>query len=102
MLPDADGQPAQPLHLEDPEHGLRGIVDIDEALAAATPLLEVWWEVRKHPDAPPFSGGVWDAWPARDADVCALAREEEQLIRDLVRWKREVKRRGRPAAQADR
>jgi hypothetical protein len=62
-------------------------VDINEALEVAMPLLEVWWHVRKHPDAPAFSGGVWDAWPARDADVCAIARLEEQHIDAYLSWK---------------
>jgi hypothetical protein len=92
-VPNEPGETPQPAYLE--------LVDIDEALAAAEPLLEVWWVVRKHPDAPPFSGGVWDAWPARDSDVCAIARAEEQLIWDLVRF-RKVKSNGRPPSQADR
>lgn len=76
-------------------------VDLDEALEVALPLLEVWWTVRKHPDAPPFSGGVWDAWPARDADVCAVAREEEERIWDFIEWWKES-RRDRSAAEAGR
>lgn len=73
----------QPIHM--------AVVDIDDAIEEASPLLEAWWHVRKHPDSPPFSGGVYDAWPARDADVCAVARDEERRIWDYREWKRTKK-----------
>lgn len=70
------------------------VVNIVEALEVATPLLEPWWSVRKWPDAPPFSGGVYDAWPARDSDVCAVARDEEEAIWAFIEWRRASKAKG--------
>lgn len=42
--------------------------------------MELWVQTRKHPDVPPFSGGVLDAWPAWAADTIAIARNEQVLL----------------------
>lgn len=42
--------------------------------------MELWKETRKHPNAPAFSGGVYDSWPAWAVDALAIAREEVSCI----------------------
>ena len=84
--------------MEQPAH--KGQIDIDEALAVATPLLETWWAVRAHPDSPPFSGGVYDGWPARDAEVIAYARAEEYVISEW-QWHLQTKGRGDDGSPAE-
>ncbi len=56
-------------------------VDIRQALAESEHALSLWYVVRKHPDSQPFSGGVFDAWPAWGAEVIAICRDEEFEIR---------------------
>jgi hypothetical protein len=63
-------------------------VDIDEALAhwQVAAVLERWGSARMH-EAPAYSGGVLDAWPAVMVDGLAVCRSEEQAIDDFKRWK---------------
>lgn len=62
-------------------------MDIDEALddAQTSAVLERWWSARMH-EAPAYSGGVLDAWPALMVDGLAVCRSEEQAIDDFKRW----------------
>lgn len=62
----------------EPRH--RGVVSIDAAYTAVGDVLAVWRDVSSWPDAPPFSGGVWDAWPRRLAQGIALLKAETQAI----------------------
>lgn len=64
---------------EQPRH--MAVVDVDEALAVSGHSLELWLQARKHPDAPPFTGGVLDAWPAWAVDALAICRDETSAIR---------------------
>lgn len=54
--------------------------------------MELWLETQKQPNAPAFSGGVLDAWPAWAVDALAIARDEYTLIR--VYLMQEAERRG--------
>lgn len=62
-------------------------MDIDEALAdrQVAAVLERWWSARMH-EAPAYSGGVLDTWPAVMVDGLAVCRAEEQAIDDFARW----------------
>lgn len=62
-------------------------IDIDEALAdeQTNLVLSLWADARHHADAPPFSGGVLDAWPALAVDGFAVCRQEDQAIDDYLR-----------------
>jgi hypothetical protein len=42
-------------------------------------VLERWWSARMF-EAPAYSGGVLDAWPAVMVDGLAICRSEEQAI----------------------
>jgi len=42
--------------------------------------LDIFFHVSAHPEAPPFSGGVWDEWPARDAEALAVCKQERDII----------------------
>lgn len=55
-------------------------IDIDEAYAAVGDVLAVWREVSRWSDAPPFTGGVFDAWPRRIAAGIAFLRGESQSV----------------------
>lgn len=72
--PPKDGKPvpAQPRH--------RGVVDIDEAHEAVRDVLEVWRATSSWGEAPPFSGGVWDAWPQRVSQGLAFLRNEMKAV----------------------
>ncbi len=66
------------------------MVDVDEALSESTEVLEMWRETQKHPEAPPFSGGVMDAWPAWAVDGLAVCRVEVQRIRAFLQGVKRV------------
>ena len=72
---------------EEPQSRMRATVDIDEALTDAKTLavLDVWWDVRAH-EAPAFSGGVRDAWPALMVEGLAVCKAESMAIGDFTRW----------------
>lgn len=63
------------------------VVDMPRAVAFSRPALDIWGEARKHPDSPPFSGGVLDAWPAWAVDAMAICRNEEEAIRQYLQSK---------------
>lgn len=44
----------------------------------------MWSAAKRHPNAPPFSGGVLDAWPSRLADAFAVLDFELELVRGHV------------------
>lgn len=46
--------------------------------------MELWLETQKQPNAPAFSGGVLDAWPAYAVDALAIARDEYAVIRAFL------------------
>lgn len=58
----------------------RGVVDIDEAHREVADVLAVWRSVSLWPDAQPFTGGVWDAWPKRLAEGVAYLRAESRAV----------------------
>lgn len=57
---------------------------IESAIVAVTDVLAVWREVAQWPDAQPFTGGVFDAWPHRLARGLAVCRAEAQAVRDYL------------------
>lgn len=69
--------PAQPRH--------RGVVDIDVAHREVGDVLAVWRSVSLWPDAPPFTGGVWDAWPRRLAEGVAFLKAEAAVVQAYLR-----------------
>ena len=78
MPPKRKGEAAQP-------RWTRARVDIEEALAdPAVDLVLERWDASKHHEAPPFSGGVLDAWPALMVDGLAICRQEETAIGDWL------------------
>lgn len=82
--PAKEGEAAQFLH--------KARVDIRAAIAATEDLMELWLDTQKQPNAPAFSGGVLDAWPAYAVDALAIARDEYALIRVFLL--QEAERRG--------
>ena len=50
--------------------------------------MDLWTQTQKYPEAPPFSGGVLDAWPAEAVDAIAIAREETATLIDFLRGER--------------
>lgn len=67
-----------------PQPRWRARVDVEAAIVAVTDVLAVWREVAMWPDAPPFSGGIFDAWPHRLARGLAVCRAEAQAVRDYL------------------
>jgi hypothetical protein len=55
-------------------------VDLDAAHREVADVLDVWREVSLWPDSPPFTGGVFDAWPRRIARGIALLRSESHAV----------------------
>ena len=53
---------------------------IDEVLRRSWRELDVYFFTQAHAEAPAFSGGVWDEWPARDADALAVMKQEAAII----------------------
>lgn len=76
--PPRQGLPAQPLHKD-----VR--VDIERAFVVSEPALRVWG-VSVATDAPLYSGGVLDAWPAWVVDVLKVARPEMECIKAFLSW----------------
>lgn len=56
-----------------------------EAFAASQHYVELWRVARQQPDAPLFSGGVLDAWPAIDTAALQVMQAEDSAIGDLMR-----------------
>lgn len=63
-------------------------VDIKRAVAESADLMDLWTQMQKYPEAPPFSGGVLDAWPAEAVDAIAIAREETATLVEHLRGER--------------
>lgn len=76
---DSKGKPKPP----QPRH--RGVVDIDQAHREVADVLAVWRAAQLAPDAPAFSGGVWDAWPKRLAEGLAFLRAEAAVVTAYLR-----------------
>lgn len=79
VQPKKDGRPVAP------QYRHKGVVDIDEAHAEVGDILAVWRATSSWPDAPPFTGGVWDAWPARVAAGLAFLRSEVGAVTAYLR-----------------
>jgi len=47
-------------------------------------VLARWWAVLQWPSAPPFSGGVLDAWPARLAEGLVICRQEWAAVQEVL------------------
>jgi hypothetical protein len=62
------------------EYRWKGTVDLDAAHREVADVLEVWREVSRWPDSPPFTGGVFDAWPRRLTRGISLLRSESQAV----------------------
>lgn len=74
-----------------PRH--RAVIDLDDAFLRSEDVLDAWVDARRWPDAPPFSGGVLDAWPARLAQGLAVCRYEEAAVRACLRAEAKTRRR---------
>lgn len=61
------------------------MVDIREALAGSEGLRDLFWRWMRWPEAPPFTGGVLDAWPAREAEGLSFARREWAMVRSYLK-----------------
>lgn len=72
--------PPQPRWKGTREEPRRAVVDIDEAHEAVRDILKVWRSTSSWPDAPPFSGGVWDSWPQRMAQGLSFLRNEMKAV----------------------
>lgn len=70
----ADGQPRW-----------KGAVDVEEAMAEVGDVVDAFFAWLSWQDAPPFTGGVLDAWPARMAQGLAMAKREWAAIQAHVR-----------------
>lgn len=55
-------------------------MDLDVAHREIADVLDVWREVSRWPDSPPFTGGVFDDWPRRLAHGVAFLRSESQAV----------------------
>jgi len=62
-------------------------VDIDEALASVADDLGLWMHAEDS-GAPPFSGGVLDAWPARYVSIFEICRQEDRLVTAFLQSER--------------
>lgn len=40
----------------------------------------MWLQAQQHPESPPFTGGVLDAWPAAAVDAFAILNAENRMI----------------------
>lgn len=63
---------SQPLH--------RQVLDIMTALAETRRAVDLYTKARVHSNAPAFSGGVLDAWPAWAVQAFAILRQEEMRV----------------------
>lgn len=43
--------------------------------------MNLWTTSQQHPESPPFTGGVLDAWPAYAVDSLGICRQELSMIR---------------------
>lgn len=75
-----------------PQFRHKGVVDVDEAFEAGREILDAWLACQDWPEAPPFSGGVLDSWPARLSDGIALCRREWAAVQAYLKSEREAQR----------
>lgn len=61
-------------------------IDINRACAHVADVLDAFWAAAQWEGAPPYSGGVLDAWPARMADGLAVARQEWATVQAFRRY----------------
>jgi hypothetical protein len=66
------------------------VVDIQEALHVTRDAMEAWSTAQQH-EAPPFSGGVLDAWPAWAVDAFAVLTAEREAVRAYLRAEAELR-----------
>ncbi len=59
-------------------------VDLERARRQVADITQRWWAMMAW-DAPPFSGGVLDAWPARLADGLAVCKSEWAAIQAALK-----------------
>lgn len=59
-----------------PQRRHLAVVDLVSAMHQVRDIIQVWQEVVGWPGLPPFSGGVYDAWPARAAQGLVICRQE--------------------------
>jgi hypothetical protein len=74
-----EGQPYLP-----PQPRWKERVDIMQARAVAAPFMDAWFSASRQPEAPLFSGGLLDAWPALDTAAVTVMRQEEDCVRALL------------------
>lgn len=75
-----------------PQPRWKATVDIDEAHLEVRDILEVWRTTSLWPDAPAFSGGVWDSWPKRLAEGLAFLKAEAAVVMAYLRYEEEKPR----------
>ncbi len=77
--PPRKGETAQP-------RWTNAVTDLDEVFSdpQVRAVLDRWGAARLH-EAPAYSGGVLDVWPALMVDGLAVCRHEEAVISDWVR-----------------
>lgn len=59
-------------------------LELDEALRDSSEVLRRFCLTEAHPGVPAYSGGLLDAWPAKDAQGFAHAKAELEVI-EMVR-----------------
>lgn len=66
-------------------------VDLALALRETASFIDVWLASRAH-DAPAYTGGVWDSWPARETEALRICALEESAALALVQYEQTVER----------
>lgn len=66
-------------------------IDIDEALADPIVdfVMDLWGQARGFLEAPAFSGGVLDSWPALAVECFPMLRNEDSAIDAYLRHQKE-------------
>jgi hypothetical protein len=59
---------------------VRAVVDVERACAEAYDVLRLWVATYGL-DAPPYSGGILDAWPAEAVDAWPIFTAESAAVR---------------------
>jgi hypothetical protein len=71
------GTPPQPLH--------KARVDIRRALDEVGPVLDLYFEARRMPEVPAFTGGLVSDWPAWASQAWGILRQEDQSVTAYMR-----------------
>jgi hypothetical protein len=79
------------------EPRMHGRVDLSEALRVSAWALDLFEQSLELPEAPLFSGGTFDAWPAKAVDALAVCRRELAAVRAC-----EARERAREKARGSR